>query len=352
MVQERSRRRHEGRRGDRMTTRGRLVGAALVAALMAVPVAPSASAGPRAKESVELILSTESVRVGPYSFGVEATDEGDGLAARFDRAKRHAAEVVSFAFDLPSGAFTVDDDLASGTLQTGELTTAGRRPAAAADYGAIDMTFSSAENTRTERIPCGNGAHITTEMRTGTLAGTLHFDSNTDALGTVDQTSLSATVERVTTPKGCGPPGQLGGGGACLPFTTLEATGRAGTRPLTVEAATFGALGSFLDVIVEHSGPKFDPATIQHHISVVGGSRTFTVSKSLHSATLNGNAGKPFLSGSLRFHGNTTRAPLAECRTTTVDGRLTGHLVASFDVLGDVVVRSVNGATLTRTSGR
>jgi len=243
---------------------------------------PSASATGRSKQTVELTLFVLPVQVGDYSFDVLATDKvGTELTVGFSKAKRHAAEDVTFLFDLASGTFTAGDDLATGTLQTGELRTSSRRQSAAPDYGMIDMAFSSTARTRTERIPCGNGAHVTMESRDGTLSGSLHFDSNTDVLWTVDQTALPATLARFTTPKGCAEPGQLGGG-ACPSVTTLEATGRAGARPLVIDAANFGALGSFLDLTVEQSGPKFDPATIHHHISVVGGpDNTFKVSKSL-----------------------------------------------------------------------
>ncbi|MDP9342948.1 MAG: hypothetical protein M3Q23_12830 [Actinomycetota bacterium] len=325
----------------------------LAAASLASVLAPSASAAP--KEI--LVLETVPHSVGQYSVDLSLYHPASkfvSLGVIFGRGTSRATQDHEFLFVLGRKTFTASDDLAAGTLDTGELvTTPGQRP----DYGSIDMGFEASGPLQSRSVPCAGAERATFSERTGSLTGTLDFNTNS-GLGVVDVPALQAALGRFTLPAGCGP-GALNGlfglqAGSTEPSCEegLFLVGGTNTRDgrfAELVGFKFSHLGqSFALIVVDEMEPidVTAPAIVFHDVTAFGPPGMIAADRLLDHARVRGRPGKPFMGGHMDFH---RTKPLEEhhrttCRTTDSDGTWNGRMVARFDIGGHLVLRSLQGS--------
>jgi hypothetical protein len=331
----------------------------LIAASLGSALAAEASAAP----SEYLMLDTAPHSVGQYSVLLtlfEQVPKFTFLGVILDRGTRRVFQDHEWEFDLKRGDFSAEDDLASAQLATGELTPGpGQRP----NYGSIDMGFQASGPLQSLSVPCRGSGKATFSQRSGTLGGTIDFNTNS-GLGDVDVPALQATVGRFTIPSGCGSrvldellnlqiglPSEPG----CGEGLFLAGGGPiAGGRNAFLVGDKFRFRGrdvALADVDVTDPPDQTAPAVVDHFADAFGPPGMVAASRSLDFARVRGRPGHPFLAGFMGFH--RTR-PVEErhrkgCTTSDAPGRWKGRLVARFDIGGHAVLRSFTGGVL-RTS--
>ena len=323
----------------------------LVSPLLGSIGAAEAGAAPREF----LLLDTQPHSVGQYSLLLSLyhpVSRFVSFAVVLGRGTARVSQSHEFLFVLGRDTFTASEDLSSGAIHTGELTSSpGQRP----DYGSVDMEFIGGGTLRTVPVPCAGPSNATFSARTGDLGGLLDFNTNT-ALGAVDVPRLRATLVRFSLPSGCGQ-------GALERLFQLEFGASGGISRCGPDLFLFAGSsyrdGRFADVIafkshfprrtdtilvvdLTESLVETDPAMVFHAISVFGPPGMFAASRSLESARIRGRPGEPFLVGGMHYEA--TRPPedrsTKRCDDTESRGRLKGRLVARFDVGGHLVIRS------------
>jgi len=340
-----------GKDGSPMARFRLLLVLSLVAGSLSV-LATNAAATPNPK--VYLGLDTVPHSVGQYSLlltGFEQVPRFTFLGVELERGTERVSQGHEWGFDLHRGDFTASDDLASAQLSTGELAPApGERP----DYGSIDMGFEGSSPLHSVSVPCPRSGEATFSQRSGTLDGSLDFNTNS-ALGVVDAQTLQATVTRFAIPAGCGRGVldtlfQLQFGFS--PQECGEGLVVAGAGPLPDGRNTFLFGDKFRfhgrDVAlisVDVSDYDNPPAFIDHFVTVFGPPGMIAASRSLDFAHVRARPGKPFLSGFLGFHRTKTLDEHTRkgCDSLLAQGRWKGHMVARFDIGGHAVMRLFGG---------
>jgi len=301
------------------------VAAVAVVVPLVVPFIQGAAAG--ATLTTTFSIATSPVSVHGYSMSLFVTEtEGAktaSLTITFSVTApqgRHPSQSHSYSFTLPATTLTVAPHMAGGSIKTGT---------GMAKQGAISMSLKKLTDIQLTSDDCG-----TTKTRTGSLQGSFRLVADTSFFHTVKQSSLPATLtKRVATP-GCSQPNP-----PCTPGTTLSSSNAKRNMFLSASRTPSKTgpptVSEFLSYVQNPTASA--PATISHLIQVSGAPKTaLSPSADLTTATLNGSVGKPYLTGSVAFSGNTTSGACSKTLNRVIStGTVTGKLVAHFDSVGD-----------------
>jgi len=304
-------------------------------------LAPTAQAA----TSTFFFLNAGPVQVGtsPYKMSYTVSKGGSQASltislTRVATTGNHPSETHSYSFGLPGSDFTCTSTFSSCTLNTG--TNLG--PASAGktrNYGKIDQTFKPTAAAKTTKTKCKNGTvtgSVTT--RAGNMTGLFNLITFNSFFGTLTNAGngkipdrIPATVTKIFSNGKVCPPGPS----TCFGSISLTAFDFSGGVNIIASKALNGTGKAVIVFGFTEPASSTAPAGISHSIFLVAPLSAFTAkAKTLATATINGNAGSPFLTGSTTF---TAQQPPqtfgTTCKTTSRQGQVSGNLAAHFDGL-------------------
>lgn len=319
---------------------GRLVAGAAVAMLLTGPAAASGEdrfprlsvteaeklVGAQRAGSNAIFVQLVPPAVKRYQWTVvayKASPKADTLLtihfAR-SRARRTQLQSSQFSWTLPPRALKTAGDLRPASLDTGD---------GMGNNGRIRMSLTSSEEYG--RFPAEDGCTGAVSVRVGRLGGRFRFNARDEHFGRISMRGARAFLYRghdyrcrdeVSPP----PP--------CPPNLSFGAADVEGTLALAAFKTPEGKVDQA--VVVQRD---LDTGTSLHRISVsLAVPDAFEASDDLSSATVDGDAGTPWLSGDLDYvappAGEAVDEECGPYRESS--GLATGNYTAHFDSIGDV----------------
>jgi hypothetical protein len=286
---------------------------------------------------------TVSVQLNNVFEGRQAPRSYSGKAnilitlARTATGGNHAQASVFYSFR--GGDFNCATDLSTCIFDSG---------GAMGKYGGIDMQFSpSGSPTHTDtRCPATGKIYSKNDTQKGSFNGTFTLHSHKQLFG--DITNIGAGRVADSWPAGASRSEFTGQCNTCQQYTGLFAS-KGGTYLNATKPLPSGKGRATLSINTSEPSTATAPAAISYTIQVLAPPSTVTVSKTLESGHVAGNAGAPFIGGSLDFtqSGDTSKSGqgcVNSFRPQTADG----DLVAHFPVVGDRHIKHDNQASATR----
>lgn len=249
------------------------------------------------------------------------------------RAQRTQVQSSEFIWELPRGALRVANDLRPASLDTRK---------GMGDNGSIDMRLTRSEAYG--RYPAEDGCRGSVSLRIGRFGGRFRFNARDEYFKRISMQGAQALVYRehdYRCPTGEPPPP------ACPRDLSLNALDEENGVAVGAFKTPEGRVDQTVAVV-----RALDTGQARHTISVtLAVPEAFEAADDLTSASLDGDAGEPWLSGDLSYVGPPgTEGEDEACGPyRSSAGLATGDYTAHFDSIGDVTPATTGmSATLRR----